>query len=598
MISDFENRILRKNHATGVPSRCIFFDTETKTRRTGKIEKHRMKMAWLCHARYNKVGQQERVSWKYFEDTLELCKAIASSVSQKSTVYLFAHNAFFDLQVSDFYYYFTRWGWELEFNYEKGLTYILAIKKGNRRLNVVSTTNYFDMPLKKIGDLVGLKKLDVDFNKVKKAELKVYCHRDVEIIKKAMEMYFDFIIKHDLGKFSFTRAAQAFRAYRHRFMGNRVYLHKDEEVKALERFAYFGGRVECFELGNIQGGPFISLDVNSMYPFVMKLYPVPVRINRYMKDVPVEWIKRFLVNYALVAEVTVETSVPLYPVRMNKKLVFPIGKFKAFMCSHSLFEAIERDDLVEVHRLAVYDKAHIFDQYVDYFHSLRNEYKDAGNKVFDRYCKYFLNSFYGKFGQKAKITEVTEDKTNTGYYRMEIYNMVKNRKEMEYKLFNKHIIEVDEVDGKNSFCAIAAHVTDAARVMLWKIIEGIGPDRVLYCDTDSIKIRASDLNRVKYPIDETKLGALKIEERFNKFEILGPKSYITEKIRKLKGVPVSAELLDHHRYKYMTFLKQSSHMKQQVTRYLITRETIKEPLFIYDKGVVGKDNRITPFLLQ
>ncbi|GAH94157.1 unnamed protein product, partial [marine sediment metagenome] len=82
-------------------------------------------------------------------------------------------------------------------------------------------------------------------------------------------------------KFSITKASQAFCAYRFRFMDHKIYIHNDVTVQNLERSAYIGGRVECFRLGKIPGKQFVSMDINSMYPFVMKAEKYPYELVSY-----------------------------------------------------------------------------------------------------------------------------------------------------------------------------------------------------------------------------------------------------------------------------------------------------------------------------
>jgi YD repeat-containing protein len=590
-------RVLPGNKNTSLPSLAIYLDTETKQRRSANETHHRMRLGWTCAVRYDKQGRPKRETWRYHESSLELCRYIESLTRLKTTTYLFAHNVFFDSQVADFYYYFSKWGWTLDFWYDKGLSYILAIRKDKRLLKLCSTTNYFDTSVKELGKLLDLPKQEVDFKKVSKEALRNYCHRDVEIIKSAMEFYFRFIIDHDLGTFAYTRASQAFHAYRHRFMKVRIKPYDNEEIKALERSAYFGGRTECFEIGKIKGGPFMTLDINSMYPYLMKTLPVPVKLVDFNQDVPVDYIKDRVDNWLMVADVIIETNVPIYPIKKNNKLVFPVGRFRTSLCSPSLNEAIKRGHLKEVKKVAIYTGSIIFDKYVDYFYFLRSEYKKEGKPILDRLCKIMLNSLYGKFGQKKTLIDWEENFEPPDTWREETIDLVTGEKEIAYKMFNKIIREVGETDAKNSFCAISAHITDAARVLLWKIIEEIGHGHVLYCDTDSIKIRSSDFDRVKYPINNQALGALKVEDTFNEFEILGPKTYITENKRVMKGIPVSAKMLDHYRYQYDTWLRQATHLKKGIDRYFIVRDTIKEISPEYDKGIVTETGKVIPFQL-
>jgi len=274
-----------------------------------------MKLAWTCAVRYSRSGEALQEIWHEWEKTYPLCQYIEKQARNKTPLYVFAHNIYFDIQSSDFIHYFTKWGWLHDFYYDQGQTYILKIMKGNKKIFLISTTNYFTTSAKALGELLDLPKLDIDFDKSSNEELSAYCRRDVEIIKKAMEFYFHFILKHDLGEFSLTRASQSFRAYRHRFMNTKIWLHNEEKVKEFEREAYFGGRVECFFLGEVDRGPFVSLDVNSMYPFIMRFTPVPVKFLAYL-EAPIkrEW-EWYSDKYAVVAEVALKTDQPLYCVK-------------------------------------------------------------------------------------------------------------------------------------------------------------------------------------------------------------------------------------------------------------------------------------------
>jgi len=173
--------------------------------------------------------------WKFWDKTYEMNKYMEGLVNEKECLYIFGHNLFFDLQASDFFHFFNLFEWEVEFVYDKGLTYILIITNGRRTIKAVSTTNYFAASLSKLGNALGIPKLDVNFGKVQATELRRYNKRDCEIIIRAIQEYIDFIRVNDLGKFCLTRSSQAFQAFRHRFMNVPIYLHKDEKVKELER---------------------------------------------------------------------------------------------------------------------------------------------------------------------------------------------------------------------------------------------------------------------------------------------------------------------------------------------------------------------------
>lgn len=597
-VKTYDSYLIRKTRARVRPSNFLYIDTETRTVEDGKVIKHRMKMAWTCHVRVRHDRPTNSEKWMYWENPLDMQQYIESLSRVKTTLYIFAHNVFFDLQVSDFFYWFTKQGWSLDFVYDKGLVYILSISKGKNRIRCISTTNFFQTTLKKMGEMVGLPKLDVDFESASDEELSTYCHRDVEIIKLSIEQYLEFLDKHGFGNFMLTKASQAFTAYRTRFLSKKIYTHRDEELSDFEKQSYFGGRVECFHIGEVPGGPFISLDVNSMYSFVMRTFAYPTKVIDYIEKPDYDQIRTARHSHCLIAKVHIDTDEPAYPYRKNGKLTFPIGSFPTYLCTEGLNYAVNHNHLVRVDEMAVYEKDHIFADYVDYLYPLKDEYGAVGNLIWRQLVKDFLNSLYGKFAQKTALTEIDKDETFDGYYRKEITDLVTGKKEIITKLFNKTFIEWGEEIGKNSFIAIASHVTEYSRFYLYKLMKQAGLNNVLYVDTDSLKIRKKHRKYVGDYIDENRIGGLKVEDTFKKFTIYGPKDYETDNHKVMKGVPKRAEKIADNKYRYIGFLKQDSHLRKEVTRYFITQEVEKTLKREYNKGIVLPDGRVIPFKLS
>lgn len=597
-IPDCVFHTLRKNHAQVYPRRMIFLDTETKKRVVGQREDHYMKMAWACFVERRGSPRKNTEAWRYFESPLYMWEWIEAHSWDRKALYLFGHNLFFDLQASDFFYHFPRWGWTLDFYHDKGLSYILCIRNGRRSIKCVSTTNFFDFSLEKIGELVGLPKEKVDFDTVDDVALSTYCRRDVEIIKKAMEEYFAFIRIHDLGKFAMTKASQSMNAFRHRFMNEKILIHDHEPSQKLEKESYIGGRCEAFFMGKARDGPFINLDVNSMYPYVMQNNPLPTKLVNYHENPTEAQIRDALKKFAVISECLVQSDRPIYAVRHNKKICFPVGRFVTCLGSGGLALALERGHIVRILRAAVYQRAVLFDDFVDYLYGLRKKYQAEGNAVYVQLLKIFLNSLYGKFAQYIPITDEIDDVGGGGYWREEIYLPDENREELRYKMFNKIVTESGREIGKNSFVAISSEITEYARLALWKIMEPLWPDKILYCDTDAVKLREADLNLLQWPQDKDKLGSLKVTSRFKELEIRGAKSYITEHERVIKGIPKRAVEIAPYTYEFMSFPRQSTHMRERVDRWHMVNKMVRHAEPKYDKGYIEPDGHIRPWVFQ
>ncbi|GAH59719.1 unnamed protein product, partial [marine sediment metagenome] len=168
----------------------LFYDSETKYIRVGLEQHHKLDFGWLNFTRLvypNKILTNKN----HFIDSTDRFNSIVEKYAyEKSTLYLFAHNVFFDIQVSGFFPYFTKAGWTLDFYYDKGLVYILSIRKGSRKIVCLSTTNYFSEKLAVVGKMIGLEKTEIDFEKSSHDEKVDYCFNDMMIIKQGMEYYF------------------------------------------------------------------------------------------------------------------------------------------------------------------------------------------------------------------------------------------------------------------------------------------------------------------------------------------------------------------------------------------------------------------------
>lgn len=598
MRQDFDQILLRPTKKQKLPERFLYFDTETVSERVGTEDHCRMDIAWTCYNVYDQDGAILTEKWCYFNDPEQLCLYINSLTKVKSPLILLAHNIFFDLQVSKFYHYFAKYGYILDFYYDQGLTYILTIRHNKKTIKALSSTNWYDFSLKYLGQMLNVPKLDINFGSSSRDELSIYCKQDTLIVKKATEHYLDFIRENKLHKFAVTKASQAFNAFRQRFMTTPIYLHNHQPTRDLERAGYFGGRTEAFQLGKIDNGPFLSLDINSMYPKIMYDTDVPIKLVEYRDKYSLDKLDYILNGFCAMAEVTLKTNKPIYAVRHKDKIVFPVGHFKTILCTRALRLALDSKHIQKIHRIAIYRKANLFRSYIDHFYALKEHYTIEHNLVMRELTKKLLNALYGKFAAKQPIITEEQEITYDGYYREEIYCLVTGKRGIRYKMFNKVIEEFGHEDSDLAFTAISAHITEDSRLLLWKLIDMIGYDRALYTDTDSIKIRKRDLHRVKYPIHPTELGALDIEDESEELTILGAKNYYTENKHVLKGVPKSAEEIAPGVYKYKSFLGQTTHLRKEVDDYFIIRAVVKKTGGEYTKANILENKRCKPFIFS
>ncbi len=412
----------------------------------------------------------------------------------------------------------------------------------------------------------------------------------------AIKYYIAFIQEHGLGKFSLTKASQAFTAYRIRFMDHKIYIHANKEVQDLERFSYLGGRVECFQMGHMKGGPFMTLDINAMYPHVMKSQKYPYKlINCYINPDPGKY-PDILKSHAVIAEIEVDTPIAAFGIKYKNKTIFPTGQFSRFVYSTGLNFALKNGLVLRIKRAAIYRCADLFSSYVDYFHDLRIIYKDSKNDIMLLLCKYMHNSLYGKFAQLNIETDITDYDGDDEYSREDVFNMVTGHNVVVTTLMGKQIVQYPQGEGENSNVAIAAHITENARFVLWDLIQKAGLKNVIYCDTDSIKIRQKNVLKVSDQMHPGDLGKLKVENASHILYIGGCKHYRTETGRKIKGIPRNAKEVRPGVFEYLSFAGQVSHLRSGIQTGAEVKTVRRKLKAVYSKGVISKSGKVTPFV--
>lgn len=589
---------LKANRNSEKPRQFIFFDTETTPVADADDRVcHHLKLGVACYWRREDSHYRERVEWFTFTDPGGFWEWALSKVRKKSKLYLISHNLDFDLAVTQGYRRMRESGFKLLKFWEKPPARLLVWNDGNRTVCGMDNGNYFRGSLEEIGQSVGLEKLSVDFAACTDEELEIYCKRDVEILLYLWQKWLAFAEENDLGNFMPTLAGQAFTAFRHRFMTHDIMIHDREDVSFLERQAYSGGRVECFFLGRKDGGRFYYLDINSMYPYVMRNNEYPVKLIGYRKDVGVDLLEKYLRDYCLVAKVRVKTSVALFPVKQDGKVFYPVGEFDCCLSTPEIREALSRCEVLKVYEVAVYEKANIFREYVDFFYAKRLEAKSRGDKVFSFFFKIMLNSLYGKFGQKSSEWEVigecdpdtvqvmkVVDAEDGRVYTVRMHNGIVERK-------------VNPGEAYNSFPAIAAHVTAYARVYLWSLVEIAGVEHVYYIDTDSLFVDETGYYNLNAYLDDAELGLLKLEKTGDYIEVRAPKDYTFGKDVKHKGIRKNAEQVDVNRFVQDKWLGFASRLRlgNLDTYYVVKQE--KSLSWRYTKGIVGKEGWVKPFCL-
>jgi hypothetical protein len=506
---------------------------------------------------------------------------------------VFAHNAEFDLDVI----------YDNIYNIDSKAIFngkFISASNGNC-IFADSMSIYVGYSVARLGQLVGLPKLEIDYELMKTDKKSIeYCIRDCEIVYKALIFFFETV-----GDIKITQASLSMTYFRRHFLKHHIQYneHTNDFFKT-----YFGGRVEVFKLGKTNAKVF---DFNSMYTGAMRdtIFPNPKYLKKEINVNAKKFKRHHLKYYEGMAHLVVhhkETKFGFLPYKMKtkqgNKLVFPVGDFSGFWNFNEIRFALENDaiEILEVREVifAVSMESPL-KEFAESMYKLRFETED---KLLIDIWKRLANSLYGKFAQRIDTEmEYIPDLAAALDYKE---HLEKEGKLKRILFFNSERNDCFFETGKDesyeiSYCipVFASYITSYARIKLLESMIKYQDFNPVYCDTDSIF-----LEEIPLDIEDSKeLGKLKMEDK-TVSEIRGLKNYTFAKedgivINRIKGIPSSAINISGHIYEYKNLVKTKESLRRNIETNVQLVRT-KEIKSRYDKRVVFENGETKPLYIN
>lgn len=602
------------------PPRCVFLDTETTTLQDDELE-HRPKLIYGFaeyieldkHLTASEIDGKEFLTVKSFWDWLE------PKFNQPVDLWIFAHNWGFDFPVINGFNQMVEKGYELISIVDGCPPVILRYRKEKSIVIFIDTLNFFKSSLAQMGKAIGLEKMEIEFDGKVTPKLKEYCQRDVEILRRSMLELMSYLKTNKLCKLNHTISSLALNTYNRNFQPCPIYIDGQGDIdnpdttinrgvsmagltpendrSEYARKSYFGGRTEAFKLGEFEG-PFYLIDVNSQYPFVMRNSKFPYKtIGRY-KHVNLPELTAVIREHCVIAHVQISTDKPVFPVYLNKRTCFPIGRYEAYLTTPEIAYGLDHDMIEKVHSYILYEAEFLFRDYVDYFYQQKAKYKQSGNLSWSILAKYMLNTLYGKFAQTYKKWEKTDMKAtgtpHTGFY----YDYDKGIREYTMELNGQVFAARHGGESRDSFPAISSHVTAGGRLIIQRMIDYLGIKNVFYCDTDSLLINQTGMDLMENKTDQWALGAWSLDAEYENINIRGCKDYKFDNKERIKGIKAGAERVEQNIYRQLQFASLSGVIRSKIIDSPLIKRIHKQLKREYMKGYVSDSGIITPFVLD
>ena len=607
------NGFLKNLKRVSYPKHLVFFDTETWSyeRIDGK-KSQRLKLGVLIYVELDKNLNIYNRDIHHFSCRIGFFNIMESLLSKSYTLNLFAHNVGFDLMVLNPFDYYSQKGYTIKPPIQSGFRFIWSFRHELGKCVFINTGNYVPFKLERLGQDLGFPKLQIDFDSATDEELATYCERDCEIIETFILEHMKLLYDNNLGGFKMTIASQALSVYRYRFMPQEIVLHDKLHINQIERDAYHGGRTECFFIGAVPEDKIYGLDINSMYPYVMRQGNIPVDYRGHIKESNQSIIDTIIEKNYCIVDCTLTTPEPFkslvwvknkYQLHENvtpprgRKLIFPIGTFRTFLHHDEFVYAWQQGYVTDCHMFYTYRGHDIFSSYVDFFNNLKVEATINYNGTKRMLAKLYLNSLYGKFGQLFRQTDIVVENDKLPISPMDVQYLKDGRKEIWFNWENDIWREYANGESAHSFPAIAGCVTARARMLLWDFMLQAGMKNVYYCDTDSLYVNQTGYDNLKHILHDSQLGALALEAEVSELTINGAKNYIKQGIRVVKGVGKQAVWTDEKTAIDVRFEGFKEWRNDGANRPPLVWNQTKVQRHVYDKGIVSDTGHVKPYTI-
>lgn len=368
-------------------------------------------------------------------------------------------------------------------------------------------------------------------------EIRAYLKQDCVTLAEQLHRYFE-----EYGK-SLTQAGASMKYWEKHFGIDAPRQSKSD----FERYRpyYYGGRVQCFDDGSHTAN-FSVMDINSAYPNAMMqkhAFSTCAIQRRHLP--PGDQLYKCLIKLTCAAR-------GVFPWRDEEgALYFPDdegGKRKRqreyYVTGWEFLTALASDNIsyVNLKEIHYFPETVSFQNYIEHFYAKRMLAKSAHDKAGDVFCKLFMNSLYGKFGQDcdnhSEYVIASDDSLSNwiakGYAKYKPWGD-------RYLLTRKNATLSDDSPKRRYYnIATAASITGFVRAQLYRALDSCSG--LIYCDTDSIAAKNTDSLRVS-----DTLGDWKKEMPGDFYAVAGKKLYAFRNAETglyktaCKGVDLSAE---------------------------------------------------------
>lgn len=399
-----------------------------------------------------------------------------------------------------------------------------------------------------------------------------------------------------LGVLRATAGAIAHRGWLYGYYNGGIYIHNNVQASAIEGRSYYGGRCECYRIGDV-GGSVYHYDFRSMYPYIMANTSLPVRLVDVVNNPDVMTAERSADRYGVIADVLIETDEPAYPYIKDEIVIYPVGRFTTTLAGPELRDALDRNRIKKWVAIARYEMSPVLAGYAREIYSLRDEVESWPDQSICKLVKKLLVCLPGKLAQRRIGWTPVKYIAGSPYYG-EWHGADDDGNCVKYRSIAGSVCRERDCGWHRDSCpAIASWITSAARVKLLNTTRVAGWENVIYVDTDCLFVDRTGRDRIKSAglIAQNRLGYLQDKGDGGSFKAYGIKHYLYQGRLVCAGSPESGMSVDS--------VTGAAYVPETIRHYIkggtrpVASERLMSPDFVgeYHHRRVHSDGSTTPW---
>lgn len=525
---------------TRTPKRLLWLDCHAQSSKERGAFVERWHVGALGTTHYTSRKGERVDTLNTYDEPLELWQQADAFCTGNRRVVMFAYDLAYQLRVSQGMVHLPALGWKLDrIVLERTASWAL-FRDDTRSLMMCDLKSWAPVELGRFAaDVVG----DGETESVLLAGPNLHperCRWHVTVVRRATLQILDWLNDENLGGFKPTGSGQSYSAYRRRFMEHQLLAHDDEQRIAIERQAMWTGRCEAWRHGQLRDGPYVEYDMQAAYCRIASECEVPiVAVGGYAGNT-VAQLEKAMSRYAVMAECTITTDIPVVPCRLGNHTVWPVGTFDTVLWDPEIRLAMQYAKDFRCKRAWRYHRAPALREFAAYvLRGMEGGAPECG-RVPARVLKHWSRCLVGRLGLHFRTWEEFGYEPNPDLRLVTFADWEAGTQTDMLIAGHQRLILADTTESTDSMPQIPGYVMSECRRRLWEAMAWVGFDHLVYCDTDSIVFEPGTDKDTRYHYEQALPGEWTHKGIYNRMHIYGPRNLTAESTRRVAGLPLTA----------------------------------------------------------